>query len=131
MKFLIDECLTPQLVATAHQRGFEAYHVAHRGWSGLTDSQVLERLIAEELVLVTNNRDDFLALVGDVDLHPGLVVILDNVRRDEQVQLFAAGLDVIGALTSMINKVVEVAKDGSVSMLELPELGDPARPYAD
>src|SRR4051812_17044606 len=116
MKFLVDECLSPALVLAANERGFEAYHVAHRGWEGLKDGQLLKHLIDEELILVTNNRDDFVALVADVELHPGLVVILDNVRRDDQVRLFAAALDVIGAMTSLINKVAEVAKSGLVDV---------------
>jgi predicted nuclease of predicted toxin-antitoxin system len=84
MKFLIDECLSPQLVDIARERSFESYHVAHRGWSGLKDGQLLKHLVDEELILVTNNRDDFLALIGEVELHPGFVVILDNVRRERK-----------------------------------------------
>jgi predicted nuclease of predicted toxin-antitoxin system len=90
MKFLVDECLSPALTAVAHDAGHEAYHVVHRGWSGESDPRILQHLLAEELVLVTNNRDDFLALVQGVDVHPGLVVIVQNVRRSEQVRLFAS-----------------------------------------
>jgi predicted nuclease of predicted toxin-antitoxin system len=120
MKFLIDECLSPELVAVAHDAGYEAYHVAHRGWSGETDPRIVGRLLDEELILVTNNRDDFLALMGGVDLHPGLIVIIDNVRRSEQVDLFALALQVAGTMTSLINKVVEVGVDGAISVYELP-----------
>ena len=84
MKFLVDECLSPALVTTANEHGFEAHHVAHRGWDGLKDGQLLKRMMDEEFILVTNNRDDFVELVSGVELHPGLVVILDNVRRYEQ-----------------------------------------------
>jgi predicted nuclease of predicted toxin-antitoxin system len=120
MKFLVDECLSPALVAVAHARGFDAYHVAHRGWEGSKDGQILKRLVDEELTLVTNNRDDFVALVSGIELHPGLVVILDNVRRDDQVALFVAALEAVGAMTSLINKVVEVAADRSVKLYDLP-----------
>ena len=67
MKFLIDECLSPRLVSVANDRGFEAYHVAHRGWAGLRDPQLLKHLLDEELVLVTNDRDDFLDLMSGVE----------------------------------------------------------------
>ena len=120
MKFLIDECLSPALVTTANDHGFEAYHVAHRGWKGLKDGQLLKQIIDEELILVTNNRDDFVALVSGVELHPGLVVVLDNVRRDEQMTLFASALDAIGGMASFINKVAEVRRDGSVYVKDLP-----------
>ena len=120
MKFLIDECLSPALVTAANDRGFEACLVAHRGWTGLKDGQLLKQIIDEELVLVTNNRDDFVALLSGVELHPGLVIILDNVRRDEQVALFASALNAIGAMDSFINKAAEVGRDGSVEVCDLP-----------
>ncbi len=120
MKFLVDECLSPALVETANARGFEAYHVVYRGWEGLKDGQLLKHLMDEELILVTNNRDDFEALVSNVELHPGLVVILDNVRREHQMTLFAAALDTIGVMASLINKVAEVASDGSLEIYDLP-----------
>jgi len=122
MKFLIDECLSPRLVHVAHERGFEAYHVAHRGWSGLKDTQLLKHLIEEELVLVTNNRDDFLALLGEFELHPGLVVILETVRREQQMKLFAAALDAVCDLPSIINKVVEVSSATEVSVYDLSQI---------
>ncbi|MEO7217994.1 MAG: DUF5615 family PIN-like protein [Gemmatimonadaceae bacterium] len=78
MKFLIDECLSPKLVRVANARGFEAYHVAHRGWSGESDSKILRRLVAADLILVTNNRDDFLALIKRTEIHPGIIVIVEN-----------------------------------------------------
>jgi predicted nuclease of predicted toxin-antitoxin system len=122
LKFLIDECLSPRLVAVANERGFEAYHVAHRGWGGLSDHQLLERLLGDELILVTNNRDDFVHLVAAVELHPGLVVILENVRRGEQIALFEAGLAAISKVKSLVNKVVEIDREGGVTFFELPEI---------
>lgn len=92
MRILVDECLSTHLVAAAHDAGFEAYHVAHRGWSGKADAQILEHLIDRDLVLVTNNRDDFLDLVEGAELHPGLIVIVPNVRRADQIRLFRHAL---------------------------------------
>jgi predicted nuclease of predicted toxin-antitoxin system len=120
MRFLIDECLSPVLAAVANERGFEAYHVAHRGWGGIKDPQLLPRLVDENLVLVTNNRDDFLSLIRGVELHPGLIVIIENVRRPQQVAFFKAALDVLGGLESMINKVIEVSAEGGVEVYEMP-----------
>lgn len=120
MKFLVDECLSPALTAVAHDAGHEAYHVVHRGWSGESDPRILQHLLAEELVLVTNNRDDFLALVQGMDVHPGLVVIVQNVRRAEQVRLFGLVLLAVGGDASLINRVVEVSEDGTITSYDLP-----------
>jgi len=120
VKLLVDECLSPALAAVAHAQGCEAYHVAHRGWAGLSDPQLLKHLIHKDLVLVTNNRDDFLALVGGTEVHPGLIVLVDNVRRSEQIVLFSIALGVASTLPSMINKVIEVRADGSFVTYDLP-----------
>jgi predicted nuclease of predicted toxin-antitoxin system len=123
MKFLIDECLSPNIVTVANDRGFEAYHVAHRGWGGCTDRRLLQHLLEEELVLVTNNRDDFLDLVSGVELHPGLLVILPNVRRAGQIALFGRGLEAVSKMTSLVNKVVDIHAGGLVRVSEVPNLG--------
>jgi predicted nuclease of predicted toxin-antitoxin system len=47
MRFLIDECLSPSLASLAHDRGLEAYHVAHRGWSAVKDPQQLSERIGQ------------------------------------------------------------------------------------
>ena len=121
MKFLIDECLSPALVTVANDAGYEAYHVAHRGWSGLKDAQIREHLLDQDLILVTNNGSDFLALLGRVDLHPGLIVILENVRQDEQVKCFRSVLDAIRGEGELVNRVVEVDGRGRVTIYDLPK----------
>lgn len=94
----------------------------YRGWGGLTDPRLLRHLLDEELILVTNNRDDFLDLVSGVELHPGLVVILESVRRADQIALFDGGLEALSKMTSLINKVVEIDADGAVTVFEMPEI---------
>jgi predicted nuclease of predicted toxin-antitoxin system len=120
VKFLIDECLSPALVTVANEAGYEAYHVAHRGWSGLTDAQLLAHLLDQDLTLVTNNGSDFRALLGAVELHPGLIVILENVRRTEQVTRFRAALGAILGQDALTNRVVEVDGRLEVMMYDLP-----------
>jgi len=122
MRLLIDECLSPALVRVANGLGYEAYHVVHRGWAGLTDGQVLQVVVREEFVIVTNNRDDFLALIRGVELHPGLIVILDNVRRNAQMDLFAIALTTAATMPSMVNRVVEVDAGGMVEAYMLPRI---------
>ena len=122
MRFLIDECLSPSLVDVASEQGFLAYHVAYRKWSGLKDPQLLAKLLEEELILVTNNRDDFLGIMGDVELHPGLVVIMENVPREQQMRIFGIALEALAQVSSMVNKVLEVSSDGSIAMYDLPSL---------
>jgi predicted nuclease of predicted toxin-antitoxin system len=57
--FLIDECLSPDLVALAHARGHSATHVVFRGLAGTSDRDLLPIIRREGFVFVTNNAKDF------------------------------------------------------------------------
>jgi predicted nuclease of predicted toxin-antitoxin system len=63
--FLIDECLSLDLVALAHSRGHHATHVVFREKQGTSDPDLMPLIRAEGFVLVTNNARDFLALYAE------------------------------------------------------------------
>jgi predicted nuclease of predicted toxin-antitoxin system len=120
--FLIDENLSPALTSTANALGFAAFHVAHRGWASASDDQVLRRMLDESLTLVTNNWLDFKPMLAREGLHPGVVVILPNVRRQRQAELFALALLLIrdsDPPLDMINTVLEVTAEGVVTRYAL------------
>ena len=59
IQFLVDECLTLELVPVAAELGYNAYHVTRRGWPSRSDAFLLGRILDEDLTLVTNNWKDF------------------------------------------------------------------------
>lgn len=76
MKFLIDECLSPHLVAMARNLGFpESTHVNWIGLRSQPDWKLVQRAVNDGYVLVTNNTTDFTALIKRQSGHPGLVCI--------------------------------------------------------
>jgi predicted nuclease of predicted toxin-antitoxin system len=111
VKFLIDECLSPELVALAQDRGF--YESTHVTWLGLTskkDWTIVRRAIRDGFVLVTNNALDFAALYGREDIHAGLIclnVAPGLIRLEVQKSLFLLALDKVGA-AEPVNEVLEV-----------------------
>ena len=122
MRFLIDECLHKALVKIAHDAGYEAYHVVDIGKGGSKDYQLREIIVKEEFVFVTNNARDFKRLLGQTELHPGLVIIVPNVRPAIQDELFRSALHKIAKLSSTVNKIVEVRRIDDVTIYEMPEL---------
>ena len=122
MRFLVDECLHTSLVPVAHRAGYEAYHVTHRGKSGASDVDLFRLALEEDLIVVTNNPEDFRRLISKVELHPGLILILPNVNSTLQRELFGKVLDKIKAdqLEDLVNKIVEV-DIGGVRIYDLPE----------
>jgi predicted nuclease of predicted toxin-antitoxin system len=112
MKFLIDECLSLELVSVATQLGHEAYHVAHIGRSGWKDWNIARHANDGDLILVTNNGNDFRKIYATQALHAGLIIIVPNVSRDAQSGLFDFALDQLSAIGEPINKVIEIDLDG-------------------
>jgi predicted nuclease of predicted toxin-antitoxin system len=112
MRFLIDECLTIDLVQIAARAGHQAQHVAHLGKAGWKDGNVARYAADEDFVLVTNNAGDFRKLYAAHAIHPGLVIIIPNVNRAVQQQLFSAAIEELAVLGDLVNRVLEVDLDG-------------------
>ena len=119
MKFLVDECLSPDLVTIARSRGHaESTHVTWLGLRSRKDWAIVRRAIADGYVLVTNNTTDFMALLRREKVHAGLVCI--NVAHgrmslDVQKRLFALALDRL-ADHEPINELLEITLNESRSV---------------
>jgi predicted nuclease of predicted toxin-antitoxin system len=112
MRFLIDECLTIDLVSIAGQAGHEAQHVAHVGKAGWKDWNVARYAADGDFVVVTNNASDFRRLSATQSLHAGLVIIIPSVNRGAQQRLFRGALDELVAFGELVNHVLEVDIEG-------------------
>lgn len=90
--------------------------------AGKKDWELREYCFEHSLTLVTNNGKDFTKLLGEVELHPGLVIILPNVRPGEQVELFDAILEYLEerSIDYLTNTVVEVDEEATVETYPLP-----------
>jgi predicted nuclease of predicted toxin-antitoxin system len=108
LKFLIDECLTVELVEEAHAAAFEAYHIVQVGKAGWKDWNIASFAEQQDLTIVTNNAADFLKIYSRRQVHPGLVIIIPSVPVKIQRELFRVALDAIGNVTDLVNKVLEV-----------------------
>jgi predicted nuclease of predicted toxin-antitoxin system len=93
MRFLIDEYLSTDLIIVASAAGHEAQHVARIGKAGWKDWNVARHAAEGDFVLVTNNASDFRRLYATTALHAGLIVIVPNVGRALQAELFRAALE--------------------------------------
>jgi predicted nuclease of predicted toxin-antitoxin system len=109
LRFLVDENLSIKLPETAHARGFEATHVNHLGLHQSKDWDILRVIEEEDWVLVTNNVIEFRGRFRRLEIHPGVVFLMPTVPRTQQIELFAAALDVISEFPEMVNVAVEVA----------------------
>jgi predicted nuclease of predicted toxin-antitoxin system len=111
VRFLIDECLSVDLVTVAGESGHEAQHVAHVGRAGWKDWNVLRYAREYDFILVTNNASDFRQLYATQPLHVGLVILIPVVGRHVQRCLFRAALDELALVGEPVNRVLEVDLD--------------------
>jgi predicted nuclease of predicted toxin-antitoxin system len=111
VRLLIDECLSPQLVQLAVDRGVECTCVRDRGLLGATDRKLVNFLTEEDFTLVTENAVDFRTLFGVEELHAGLVCLNSKRHMDlaTQQELFRTALDALGE--DLVNQVLEVSEN--------------------
>ncbi len=88
MRFLIDECLSVDLVSIASEAGYEAHQVAHVGKASWKDWNVARHAREGDFIAVTNNAGDFRKLYATEAFHAGLVILVPNVGRETQKWLF-------------------------------------------
>jgi predicted nuclease of predicted toxin-antitoxin system len=145
MRFLIDECLTPQLSDVANSRQYDATNIRALGMLGVKDWKIVPVLIQQNYVLVTHNSKDFRGLDGKdgkpgyltkEEIHPGLICLnaynssknkTIPMTKELQHKLFAIALDEIENqnLSDLINTVIEIDYDGTdvtVTLYEAPPL---------
>jgi hypothetical protein len=134
VKFLIDECLSLDLVDIARNRGFtQSSHVVWLGKAGWKDWELKRLIVDEDWTFVTRDSVDFRGPAeypgtrgqyADVAIHAGLVCINGPTAMNLELQceLFSAALDEIGNVDQLVNEVVEVD-------LETPEAEITIRRY--
>jgi predicted nuclease of predicted toxin-antitoxin system len=126
VRFLIDECLSVDLVTVAGEAGHEAQHIARIGRAGWKDWNVVRYARDGDFVLVTNNASDFRHLYAAQPLHAGLIVLIPAVNRAMQQRLFRAALDELAVIGEPVNRVLEIDLDGgevTMTLYDWPSTG--------
>jgi predicted nuclease of predicted toxin-antitoxin system len=131
-KILIDENLSPSLVADAQEKGFFCTHVNHLGKTGTKDWELKRIILNGDWTFVTNNSIDFRGPAdnpgstgeyADVRLHAGLVSIdaRFGLNLNLQRQVFRLILDELAKNGDLTNQLlqVDVKKDGQVELARI------------
>jgi hypothetical protein len=123
MKFLVDECLSPELTKLAHVWGYgEAAHVVWLGRAGLKDWKLKPLILKGDWTFVTKNSADFRGSAenpgakgqyADVSIHAGLICLNGppGMDLDMQLKLFEQALAELEGDTDLVNQVLEITWD--------------------
>jgi hypothetical protein len=121
MKFLVDECLSPELVKLAREYGHgESSHVVWMGLGGRKDWELKQVILDDDWTFVTLNSVDFRGprsrpgtsgQYAGVELHAGLICLegANGLDLDDQLELFEQALHVLVDNPDLVNQVLEVS----------------------
>ena len=125
MRLLLDEHISPALVARLAEVGIYAQSVPHVGLAGRADHEIWQYALDHDFAVVTTNARDFIELL-DVDVHPGLIVLRESgLSRDEQWRRIQPVVEYVknsGDKDFLLNKLIEVAGTGRFEKREIPPL---------
>jgi Domain of unknown function (DUF5615) len=123
VKFLIDECLSPELAKRARSVGYgKSSHVVWLSLAGWKDWELMPVILDNDWTFVTRNSDDFRGPVSrpgskgqysGVALHAGLICLngRSGLTIDLQIELFDHALGTLEIDPDLINRVIEVTLD--------------------
>lgn len=73
-------------------------------------------VLGGDFVFVTNNGVDFRTLYGALEVHPGLVILLDAKSRERQIGMFMAVVDYLETNEDTVNQLIEVDSSYGISV---------------
>ncbi|MGK9265052.1 DUF5615 family PIN-like protein, partial [Sinorhizobium meliloti] len=119
MKYLIDECLSPELAKMAIEKGHgETSHVVWMKLGGLKDWELKPIILEGDWTFVTKNSVDFRGSkdkpgtkgqYADVAIHAGLICLNGppGMDLDMQIELFEQALIELDNDDDLVNQVLE------------------------
>ena len=123
VKLFIDESLSRQLAIRLNQTGrHDAIHPLHVGRRREPDYRIVERCVAEDRSVVTENARDFRRLIGKTEIHPGLI-ILPSIDREGTWRLLQTAMVYLEGLGNpsdvIVNHVLEIDEAGAITLQPL------------
>ena len=124
---LLDENVSPRLVASLWEFQVDAIHIRDRGLLGAADRELWRFAAQEARTIVTINGRDFLKLARRSETHSGIIVIPSGGSADEQLKFIMSAVNWVTTTNSPIgfsNRYLEVGESGDISVAEVTLLND-------
>ena len=110
MRFLVDENLSPRLSESLNGLGHDAVHVAELGLKSASDSEILERALTGDRIVLSADTDFGTALASSRANKPSVVIIRRSADR-------RVG-DLVALLKSNLADLADALEDGSVVVFD-------------
>lgn len=120
MRIILDECVSPGIVAKCWEIGLDTIHVRDRDLLGTPDHELWRYTLQEQRVLVTINGGDFRKLAAATAEHHGIVIFPSGGTRAEQMDYLRTAFTYPGLSNAygnpFANRVVEVSSELEVQV---------------
>jgi hypothetical protein len=118
-KFLLDECMSPRLVAKLWDRGLDTIHVRDRGMLGSPDHEVWRYAQNDNRTVCTLNAKDFLKLAeAETYDHSGVIAVAGGIGLSGQLDMTMAAINWVNTGSNsgagFLNRYIEVDEDGEI-----------------
>lgn len=120
MRLLLDENVSPRLVAALRADGHDVVHVRDMGWSGDPDHLLWRRAVADSRTFVTINVRDFRRLAEAEEIHGGLITFESGETPEGQLAAIRLLIDAAEAFGAI--NVWARLEAGRIVTTRLPEL---------
>jgi predicted nuclease of predicted toxin-antitoxin system len=123
-RFLMDECMSPRLVAKLWDRGMDTIHVRDRGMLGSPDHEVWRYAQSENRTVCTINANDFRKIAASQGSdHAGVIAIAGGADPAGQFDMTMAALNWVDSTSNsgsgFLNRYIEVDEDGEIIFAEI------------
>jgi hypothetical protein len=116
-KFLLDECMSPKLVAKLWDRGMDTIHVRDRGMLGSSDSDVWRYAQDDRRTVCTINANDFRRIAAHETVeHYGVLAVASGANPVGQFDMMMSGINWLTSGSNsgegFFNRYIEVDDNG-------------------